>query len=402
LLNNVKRERFRLFHNLGMEAALCVFLNRKFCRLKILFLADLNSAHVVKWVSALSEQGHQIGIFSLNRADNDWYTSVPGVQVFSTATLSRETFQGRGWSKLVYLKARGDLKKAISAFGPDILHAHYATSYGLLGAVSGFHPFFISAWGSDVMDFPNRSVLHKLLLRNNFKKADLILATSQTIADCIAGLSDRAAVILPFGIDTAVFMPGRSGLGFSANELVVGTIKALEPVYATDVLIQAFALSCKALPELRLRLLIVGGGSRLEQCKALAASLGISERVRFTGRVRYEEVPEYHRSIDIFANLSHSESFGVSVLEAEASSKPVIVTETGGLKEVFLTGITGIGIRPGDIAAAAAAIQRLALDAGLRESMGAAGRIFVLERFGWQKCVSRMEALYREAIAAKR
>jgi glycosyltransferase involved in cell wall biosynthesis len=370
--------------------------------LKILFLADLNSAHVVKWVSALSAQGHQVGIFSLNGADDKWYSLLPGVQIFSSATLSRDTFQGRTWSKLIYLKARGELKKAINAFCPDVLHAHYATSYGLLGAVSGFHPFFISAWGSDVMDFPSRSVLHRLLLRNNFKKADQILATSQTIADCVASLSDRPAVILPFGIDTAVFRPGRSCLGFSADELVVGTVKALEPVYATDVLIQAFALSCTALPALPLRLLIVGGGSQLESCKALASSLGISERIRFTGRVPYEDVPEYHRSIDVFANLSHTESFGVSVLEAEASSKPVIVAETGGLKEVFLPGKTGIGILPGDIAGAAAAIQKLALDKELRESMGSAGRSFVLEKYGWKNCVNRMEALYREAIAAKR
>ena len=70
-------------------------------------------------------------------------------------------------NKLFYFKFVKLLKTAIKKFTPDVLHAHYATSYGLIGALSGFHPFVISAWGTDVMRFPQKNFINKFILQYN-------------------------------------------------------------------------------------------------------------------------------------------------------------------------------------------------------------------------------------------
>jgi glycosyltransferase involved in cell wall biosynthesis len=369
--------------------------------LKILFLADLNSAHVIKWTCALSARGHEVGIFTLNRADKPWYSDLPRVSVFGDSIVGREVFGKAVWSKLSYLKARKELSRVISSFRPDIVHAHYASSYGLLGAISGFHPFAISSWGSDVMDFPNRSVMHRMLLRNNFKKADLLLATGQTIADCVHALSSRPVVIIPFGIDLNVFHPAPRGLGYTPNDIVVGTVKALEPVYGIDILIKAFAEVSKSRPRLSLKLLIAGGGSRMEEYVKLTKTLRIDNQTQFAGRIEFGDVPRYHQAIDVFANLSLNESFGVSVLEASASGKPAVVSTAGGLKEVILPGTTGIAVQPGDVKSAAEAIATLVDDPTLRKKMGEAGIRFVADTYNWADCVLKMEAAYKQLLGSK-
>jgi glycosyltransferase involved in cell wall biosynthesis len=367
--------------------------------LKLLFLADLNSAHIVKWVQALADRGYSLGIFTLNKADTPWYKDHVNIRVFDHQALPRKAFGGNAMSKLVYLKAVTELRRVILDFKPDIIHAHYATSYGLLGARSGFHPLGISAWGSDVMDFPDRSIMHRFLLKNNFKKADLILATGQTISESIHRITNQKVEIVSFGVDTAVFSPGPKSHGYTEEDLVIGTVKSLEEVYGIDILLKAFAMLKQWHPALPLKLLIVGGGSKENEYRSLAGQLGIAEQTHFAGKVSFQEVPAYHNCLDIFANLSHNESFGVSVLEAAACGKPVVLSDIGGLKEVVLPQITGIPVLPGDTEAAAKAFEVLVLDKELRQKMGREGRIFVEKNYSWPASLARMEQLYAELIS---
>lgn len=365
--------------------------------MKILLLSDLNSAHTQKWATALAGEGIEVGIFTLNEADSDWWNGYSAIRVFRPLTFSRKRIAGNPFSKLVYLKAISHLKRVIREFRPDVVHAHYATSYGLLGALSGFRPFIISVWGSDVMNFPQRSFFHRQLLQFNFRKADLLLSTSKAIADCIQSLTAKPTEIVHFGIDTNVFVPGMERIIGEAEDLVIGTVKSLEPIYGIDILLKAFHVLSNRHPGKRLKLLIVGGGSLSEAYQTLASELGIAHLTTFTGKVTYEKVPFYIQNLDIFANLSRNESFGVAVLEAEACGKPVVVTAVGGLKEVMLPGITGFAVPPEQVEETALAFERL-LDEKLRKQLGAAGRQFVLEKYTLEKGLSQLIDLYKKLL----
>ncbi len=154
-------------------------------------------------------------------------------------------------SKIEYVKALPALKQAIKAFQPDVVHAHYATSYGMLGASSGFHPLIISVWGSDIYEFPIKSFLHKSFLKRNLRKADYIWSTGEAMAKEASKYTSKNIDITPFGIDLNAFKPMNVKSLFNDEDIVIGTIKSLESNYRIDLLIGAFEILNKNIPNYR-------------------------------------------------------------------------------------------------------------------------------------------------------
>ncbi len=365
---------------------------------RILLLADATSAHTLRWVSSLSEKGIPLALFSLTRPAND-ADILKTVRMYTMGFLPDRVNTGGGSvKKLCYLAALIKLRKAVREFRPDIVHAHYASSYGLLGALAGFHPFVLSVWGSDVFDFPRRSFLHRMILKANFARADRILSTSQAMADEVRRYTGKEVHVTPFGIDLDKFRPTADTGMFLPDDIVIGTIKKLESIYGIEYLIRAFAILKGRNPGLPLKLLIVGGGVLERSLPELARQLRLERDVVFTGAVPHDAVARYHNMISIFAALSLEESFGVSILEASACSRPVVVTRIGGLPEVVSEGRTGFLVRPRDPGDAAQALERLVLDAHLRKRMGDAGREHVRRSFPWNASVELMIAHYEHLL----
>jgi glycosyltransferase involved in cell wall biosynthesis len=366
--------------------------------MKILLLTDINSPHSRKWATGLAERGIRIGIFSISSPVEDWYTA-SAIEVFVPVKFNPGAFSSGIFRKIKYLKLVPYLGKVIREFKPDVLHAHYASSYGLLGALSGFHPYVLSVWGSDIYFFPRIPVLGPMILKFNFRKADKILSTSQAMAGVIHRYTGKGICITPFGIDLTAFRVLPAGQVFGPGDLVIGTVKALEQVYGVEILIRAFQLLKKKLPGLPVKLLIVGGGSLEKNLKSMVMQSGLEKEVIFTGKVSHTEVPRYYNSMEIFAALSLSESFGVSVLEASACEKPVVVSDAGGLPEVVVDGQTGFIVPAGNAEKAMEAIEKLVRDKALRNEMGKNGRNFVSQNFNVLNSVDRMVAAYEECVS---
>ncbi|MCX6248577.1 MAG: glycosyltransferase [Bacteroidetes bacterium] len=362
--------------------------------MKILLLTDSNSPHTEKWATALSRNGFEIGIFSFSPPQESW-NEKPGIGVFTPHQFDEKIYSAGLFEKRKYLFTLRELKKVIISFRPDVLHAHYASSYGLIGAMSGFHPFVISVWGSDVNFFSKVPVLGGLILRFNFSRADRILSTSHAMLPSIRKYTGKEITVTPFGIDTVTFAPAPDKTN-GKGEIVIGTVKLLERVYAIDNLMRAFAGLKARLPSLTLKLLIVGGGSLEAELKMLAGQLGILGDTTFTGKVPSGEVPSYLRKLDVYAALSVSESFGVAILEASSCGIPVVVSDAGGLPEVVAGGETGFIVPVGDIVKTTDALEKLALDEQLRSDMGKKGRAFVMERFDLKDSVARMISVYED------
>src|SRR4030043_1273427 len=150
--------------------------------MRILLLSNLLSTHTIRWAKALTKT-HDILIFGFSLPTPELKDELDGINYLSMGIRDSKPFRNYSLKKLSYFKAIPRIRKIIKNYKPDLLHAHYATSYGLIGALSGFHPFIISVWGSDVYDFPYRSIFHKILLKHNLSKADIILSTSHAMAD---------------------------------------------------------------------------------------------------------------------------------------------------------------------------------------------------------------------------
>jgi L-malate glycosyltransferase len=368
--------------------------------MRILILADAQSSHTHKWVIGLSEKGFDVHLFSLSNPPMNWYNN--NIKIYSLGLKEKIKYESeKSINKLKYLKAITQIRTIIRSINPDILHSHYASSYGFLGSVTKFHPFILSIWGSDIESFPHKSFIHKTLIKRTLNSADKVMATSSYLAERANEILKRDITIIPFGVDIEIFKPDESK-NIYHNEIVIGTIKSLEEVYGIDVLIQAFSLVKKNISGIPLKLLIVGGGSREMELKKIASSLLNQEGYLFQGYIDHNLIPDYHNKIDIPVYLSRKESFGVSVIESMSCGKPVIATGIGGLSEIISDGVEGILVQPDDIVSAAEAIEKLVLNSDLRDYLGQNGKKKVHKYYNWEDNLNSMISIYYDLNNGKK
>lgn len=366
--------------------------------MKVLILSDVNVIHTIRWVVSLSESGLKIAVLSLSSLKKENERHYEDVEVYHVGDLVAGG-EG-GLAKITYLKLIPLIKKIIIKFRPDILHAHYSSSYGLLGALSGFRPYLISVWGNDIFSFPNKSRLHRCIIKYNLNRADLILSISHVMARQTQRFTDKPIAVVPWGVDLDRFKSTKVDSLFTSGDIIIGTVKTMEPKYGITYLIEAFSLLRKRRPELPLKLLIVGGGSRIDELIQQVSELGLVDHVKFTGFVDHDEVPSYVNMLDIAVFLStlDSESFGVAIIEASACCKPVIVSNVGGLPEVVEDGVTGVVVPNMNAEKAADALETLLDDEELRRSMGQKGRERVKKHYDWSRNVHQMIEIYQDVL----
>jgi glycosyltransferase involved in cell wall biosynthesis len=121
----------------------------------------------------------------------------------------------------------------------------------------------------------------------------------------------------------------------------------------------------------------------------------------FLGDASEDSLPSLYTCADVFALPSIQEGLGITLLEAQASAKPVVAFNQSGVREAVKHEKTGLLVKQ-DSQELADAILRLLSDKALRERMGKEGRSFVEESFSWEACAERMLQVYREAISAKK
>ena len=365
-----------------------------FTLMRILLLSDTYSEHTEKWALGLASNGIEVGLFSFNKASYPWHYGKPNITLLFEPESQLNPVSTS--SKLSYLKHVKLLKAAISQFKPDIVHAHYATSYGLVGALAGFHPYVISAWGTDVMKFPQKNFIFKSILKYNLSKADTICATSYTIKDYLKPVTSQEIQVIPFGVNVMEFSKKEVKSLFGKDSFVIGCIKALEDLYNIDVLIKAFSILKSKYPAKSLKLLIIGVGSQEAELKKMVSDLNLKGDVIFTGRISFSEVSNYFNMLDILVNISDYESFGVSVIEAMACEKPVIATNTGGLKEIIENSAFGSLVEIGNVSQTANEMERYLLDETLKQNVGKAARAKVIEKYNWTNNIKQMIDVYSQ------
>lgn len=361
--------------------------------LSIFILSDADSIHTYRWANALSERGYRIIVCSLRATKREYN---PNITIHYLANYSSQRFLSL-FSKLGYIRTLSKLKRILAIEKPDILHAHYASSYGLLGALCNFKPYIISVWGSDVFDFPKINFFTRELLILNLSKADKILSTSHVMAKETQKYTKKQITVTPFGIDLAEFKPLNNKL--NDGTIRIGLVKTLEEKYGIKYLVKAVSV-LKEKGVNNVELFIAGSGSQEGELKEQARSLGINPIVHFVGQIPYNDVPDFLQQLDLVVvpSILDSESFGVAAVEASACGVPVIASNVGGLPEVVENGKTGIIVEPKSPEAIAQAIITLLNNEQLNSTMGENGRKRVERLYNWEDNVSIVEGVYSEII----
>ena len=147
------------------------------------------------------------------------------------------------------------------------------------------------------------------------------------------------------------------------------------------------------------KFLIVGEGPLKTQMTTSLESANLSGNFKFLGNLKEDALSAVYNCADVFVLPSIQEGQGIVLLEAQASGKPVVAFDVGGVNEAVRNGETGLLVKRGSSEELGDALLRLLSNKPLREKMGANGRGFVTENFTWDICAQKMLKVYREVLA---
>ncbi len=232
---------------------------------------------------------------------------------------------------------------------------------------------------------------------------DFISRFQQRFADAIvvAGPAARSRIVspriqsdqiftVPYGIDLELFAHSVPPSG----DPVILYLAALSERKGILVLLAAFDLIAAEFPDVRLT--IGGDGVEGDRFRQLAGSSPYHERITFLGTVPRKDIPATLAASTLYVLASYSEPYGMSLIEAMATGRPVIATRAGGPVDL-VDEPGGLLVEPGDIDALAGALRTLLSDPQRARAMGAYNRS-AMQRYSWPAVIDRLEAVYDAAI----
>jgi len=306
----------------------------------------------------------------------------------------------------------------------DLVHGHYWLS-GQVGAVAA------ERWG-----VPLVQSMHTLGKVKNLALAsgdcaepavrirgedEVVAAADRLVANTadearqlteLYGASPRQVETVSPGADLSLFRPVpdtaavRRRLGLPPDAVVLVFAGRIQPLKGPDVALRAAASLLRLSPALAERLVVVfvGGPSGSEvgapgRLSALASSLGIAGHVRFEPPCAQRELADWYRAATMVLVPSHSESFGLVALEAQACGTPVVAAAVGGLRTAVRDGFSGVLVDGHDPEAWARVLAGLAASP-LRLAELSRGAVAHASGFGWPATADRLVEVYTGAMAS--
>ncbi|HUQ47271.1 MAG TPA: glycosyltransferase family 4 protein [Gemmatimonadaceae bacterium] len=245
------------------------------------------------------------------------------------------------------------LRGVLREMRPDVVIAGPIQHGSLIAAQAGAVPLVSVSWGTDLLVDADASLESQKATREALGASALVFGDCRAVREAVkahGGPDDDHIVTFPWGIDLDRYHAGPSSLGIRADlgwqdAAVFISTRTWEPVYAIDVLLDAFA----ALHQERdsVRLVLLGDGSLAPQIRAQIDELGIRDLVHAPGRVPQSDLPEWFRMADAYVSSALSDGTSISLLEAMATGLPVVVSESFGNLEWVEQGVNGALAKPG-------------------------------------------------------
>jgi glycosyltransferase involved in cell wall biosynthesis len=298
----------------------------------------------------------------------------------------------------------GTLLKYIKKFSIQIINSHVSRDSfiaGISGKLSGVPTILTKR-----TCFPVGSHLFNKLLY--FHLVDKIIAISGAIRDNIirsVNVDRKKIEVIYSGVriedfyDEDKFKKWSNSLT-SSKEFVIAAVSRLDEIKRIDVFIKAAAIICKSMPNVKF--LVVGHDEKniRHGLEKLADSLGVGDKVTFTGFI--DNVKPVLYGIDIFVICSVSEGLGRGVTEAMSTGRPVVATNVGGLLEVVEDGVTGILVSPNNPEILSEKIMFLLKSPEILKNMGRNALRCVREKFNINKIAEETVSVYEEMIRCRK
>lgn len=363
--------------------------------LRLAYLADPNSVHTRRWIGFFATRGHEVHL--LVGTDDEVRPGLHDrVQVHRYRRFGR-----RRLPFISSLQGRRSLRGLLAKLGPDVLHAHFVSRYGWQARLSGFHPYVVTPWGSDLFVTPVRSMRARLWARWTLRGADLVTVVSTQMEEAAVAAGARRPRIrrIQFGVDTERFKPGpvndSSSRRLGSDGRFVFSPRSLRPLYRHETVLEAMA----ALPS-DVRVVMSGRNADpayRTKLEASAAGLGLTGRITIVDEIDDDDMLAFYRSCAAVVSVPESDGLPVTVLEAMACGSPVVASDLPAVRELLEPVASDLIVPVGDAHELSTALRTvLEMNAGERLAMGMALRTRVVSEADQATNMVRMEGLYRQ------
>lgn len=311
------------------------------------------------------------------------------------------------------------IKKIIEEFKPDIVHTHAskAGTLGRLAASSSGVPIIIHTFHGHVFHSyfgALKTMFYKTIERYLAKKSTVIIAISEIQKQELVEVhkicrADKVKVI-PLGFDLTKFQERlpekrasfRKKYNLDEDEIAISIIGRLVPIKNHTLFLEALKIASEKTSK-KIRAFIIGDGEERKTIEATATALGISfvdgtasnEKSLLTFTSWIKEIDIALAGSDIIALTSFNEGTPVSLIEAQASNKPIVTTNVGGIENVVIPDETAFLCENNNLPQFSEALLKLIENESIRTNMSQKGWMHVKEKFHYTRLVSDMENLYK-------
>ena len=343
-------------------------------------LGDASSVHVQRWAREMRARGWRVSLVTARPEP------LEGVE----QVVLRPVRRSRDW-----LVRAGEARRALERLAPDLVHAHYVTSYGYLAARAGRQPLVMTAWGSDLLVTPRRSAPLRWLTAWSLRRAALVTGDSPDLLAVSRQLAPGVPTLLVhWGVERSRFAPV-PWAGKPPFEAV--SLRSWEPNYRLDAILRAFAQVRARQPGARLHLL--GGGGQEGALRALASELALGGAVQFHGRQGDAGMAAVLARCKLSISVPESDATSVSVLESMACGLAVIASDLPANRDWLAPDAL---VPAGDSEALAARWLALLQDDARAADLGARNAERIAQDGDRRVQMDAMDAAYRRLLAQAR
>ena len=302
----------------------------------------------------------------------------------------------------------------IKRYRPHVIHTHTAKA-GSLGRLAAFFlrvPVRIHTFhGHTFYGYfnPLKNFMFLNIERLLSKITDKIITISplqlKDITEKYKAASRDRCIIMPLGIELGEYlkvdpMPsGKENIGFSKDDIIIGTVGRLTGVKNHKFFLEAADLFYSTTKDEKVKFAIVGDGKLKEELISYRDSLGLAKKVRIFGW--QEDLSRFYSAFDVFVLTSRNEGTPVSAIEAMASARPVVATDVGGVSDLVKEGKTGFLVKSGNHKEFVEKLKELIYNIETRLLMGKAARDSVKEVYSITHLINAIIILYRRALKEK-
>jgi glycosyltransferase involved in cell wall biosynthesis len=296
--------------------------------MKICYIGDANSIHIKRWIAPFIERDDKVHLISYKPVYVPWsglYKLIDLTGIFNFSKI-RLLFWGC-W-----------IHRYVNKITPDILHAHQIQAAGWLGVMAKYHPFVISAWGSDILVEPHKSSLRRMFVNQVLKSCDSITVPTDLMYKKALdlGMPEVKTYLIPWGIETDIFKPGdgdvqntRRKYNLPEDRKIILCSRGVSRIYNLDILVEAFGELAKEDPTIILVIIekIIDQSYHSELYKMITEKRLQKKVFWIPATASLHEMASLYRASDLVVSIPSSEGYGFTVYEAMASGTPTVITD---------------------------------------------------------------------------